>query len=83
MSVCTVISGPDGEHQLGAKTTPETILTLLSSPDHSWDDSVERYLEYCTPRGTLSFTFAHYRIFFGPSCLRLTSVELDTRDAQP
>lgn len=69
--------------QLGRKTTPQTVIRLLGSPDDSWDDGVERCLMYSTPLGTLSFMFAHYRLFFGLKRQKLTSVELDDSGRDP
>jgi hypothetical protein len=66
--------------QLGRETTPQTVIRLLGPPDNSGDDGVELFFMYSTPLGTLSFTFAHYRLFFGPQRQKLTSVELDASD---
>jgi hypothetical protein len=37
-------------------------------------------MAYSTPLGTLFFTFAHYRFFFGRQRQMLTSVELNETD---
>jgi hypothetical protein len=72
-----IITAKDGIHKLGRCTTPELVIHLLGQPYSSWDDGVERCLQYDTPLGTLSFIFAHYRIFFGRPRLKLTGIELD------
>ncbi|HEY2342540.1 MAG TPA: hypothetical protein VGH90_05910 [Chthoniobacteraceae bacterium] len=58
-------------------TTPETVLRVLGPPSNSWDDGVERCLEYSSSFGTLRIMFAHYGFFFSRPRLKLTSVEFD------
>jgi hypothetical protein len=72
-----IIKAKDSIHKLGRRTTPESVIHLLGQPRSSWDDGVECCLEYETPLGTLSFIFAHYRLFFGRPRLKLTGIELD------
>jgi len=66
--------------KLGRQTTPQIIVERLGPPEKSWDDGVDLCLAYSTPLGTLFFTFAHCRFFFGRQRQMLTSVELNETD---